>query len=51
MTKKSRQKLKYLKNKKSLQGEIKSIFIFFIGFSLKQIKQISLKGENPTLTD
>ena len=29
MTKKSRQKIKYLENEKSFQGEIKSIFIIF----------------------
>ena len=33
MTKKSRQKLKYLENEKSFLGEIKSIFIIFKGLS------------------
>ena len=35
MPKKSRQKLKYLENKKSFEDEIKTIFK---GLSLKQIK-------------
>ena len=34
MTNKSRQKLKYLENKKSFLGEIKSIFIIFKGVSV-----------------
>ena len=34
MTKKSRQKFKYLKNEKSLSGEIKSIFVIFKGLSV-----------------
>ena len=33
MTKKSRQKFKYLETEKSFKGEIKSIFIFFEGLS------------------
>ena len=34
MIKKSRQKFKYLKNEKSLSGEIKSIFVIFKGLSV-----------------
>ena len=34
MTKKSRQKLKYLENGKSFQGEIKAFFIIFKGLSV-----------------
>ena len=49
MTKKSRQKLKYLENEKSFKGERKAFFIIFKGLSLKQIKQIFLDGKGPTL--
>ena len=34
MTKKSRQKFKYLENEKSFYGEIKSIFHYFKGLSV-----------------
>ena len=34
MTKKSKQKLKYLQNENSLLGEIKSFFIIFKGLSV-----------------
>ena len=37
MTKKSGQKLKYIDNEKSLEDEIKRIFIIFKGLSIKQI--------------
>ena len=51
MTKKSRQKSKYLENEESFQDEIKSIFHHFIfeRLSLKQIKKIFLEGETLTL--
>ena len=38
MTKKSRQKFKYLEKEKSFKDEIKTIFHYFKGLSLKQIK-------------
>ena len=47
MTKKSSQKFKYLENEKSFYDEIISIFIIFMGISLKQT--IFLEGESPTL--
>ena len=40
MTKMSGPKFKYLEKKKSFKDEIKIIFIFFKGFSMKQIEQI-----------
>ena len=46
---KVRQKSKYLEKEKSFWYEVKSIFLIFEGLSLKQIKQIFLEGENPTL--
>ena len=50
MTKKSKQKFKYLENKKSFLNEIKKIFIIFKGLSLKkQIRQIFLEGESQNL--
>ena len=49
MSKMSRQNFKYLENEKNLKDEIKSIFIIFKGLSLKQIKQVFLEGEGPTL--
>ena len=36
-------KAKYLKNRNSFKGEIKSIFHHFTGLSLKQIKQTFLE--------
>ena len=42
MTKKSRQKVKYLENEKAF-------FILFKGLSMKQITQLFLEGESPTL--
>ena len=39
MTKKSRQKFKYLENEKSFKMKQKAFFIIFKGLSLKQIKQ------------
>ena len=42
MTKKSRQKVKYLENEKAF-------FIIFKGLSMKQITQLFLEGESPTL--
>ena len=38
MPKKSRQKVKYLENEKSIWDEKKAFFIIFEGLSLKQIK-------------
>ena len=49
MPKKSRQKFKYIKNKKKFQDETKVFFIIFKGLSLKQLKQNCLEGESPTL--
>ena len=49
MTKKSRQKCKYLENEMSFQDEIKSIFHHFQKAVNDQIKQICLEGESPTL--
>ena len=50
MTNKSKQKFKYLKNEKSFSDEIKKHFSsFFKVLLLKQIKQILLEGESPTL--
>ena len=46
MIKKTRQKFKYLENKKSFKDEIKNIFIILKGLSLKQF---FLEGEAPTL--
>ena len=43
------QKFKYLKNEKSFQHEIKSIFHHFKGLSSKQIKTTFSEGEGPTL--
>ena len=42
MTKKSRQKVKYLENEKAF-------FIIFKGLSMKQITQLFLEGKSPTL--
>ena len=44
------QKLKYLEKEKSFQDEIKTFFIIFKGLSIKQITQIFLEGESPTLS-
>ena len=49
MTKKSKQKFKHLENRKSFQDEKKAFFIIYEGLLLKQIKQIFLEGESPTL--
>ena len=49
MTKKSRQKFKYLENEKSFYDEIKNIFHHFEGLLLKQIIKFFLEGESPTL--
>ena len=49
MTKRSGQKFKYLEDEKTFKDEIKCIFHDFKGLSLKQIKQIFLKGERRTL--
>ena len=51
MTKMPWQKLKYHENEKSFQDEIKTFFIIFKGLSIKQVTQIFLQGENPTLTN
>ena len=52
ITRKPEQKFKYLENEKGFKDEIKEIkciFHDFKGLSLKQIKQIFLKGERRTL--
>ena len=49
MTKKSRYEFKYLENDKSFLDEIKVFLTIFRGLLLKQIKQIFLEGESPTL--
>ena len=49
MTKKPWQRLKYLEDEKSFWDEIKSIFRLFKGLSIKEITQIFLEGESPTL--
>ena len=49
MTKKLRQKRKYLENGKSFKGETKSIYHHFKVFSLKQLIQGFLEDESPTL--
>ena len=49
MTKKSRYEFKYLENDKSFLDEIKVFLAIFRGLLLKQIKQIFLEGESPTL--
>ena len=49
MTKKSRQKIEYLEDKKDFKIKKKTFFIIFKGLSLKQIKQIFLEGKSPTL--
>ena len=46
MTKKSRQKFKYLENEKSFWGKKKGLFIIFKGISLKQIKLFFLEGQS-----
>ena len=48
MTKKSREKLKYLENDKSFWGEIKSIFHHFEGLSMAES---CLRPENVHLTN
>ena len=50
MTKKFRQKFKYLEKEKSFQDELKTFVIIFKGLLLKQIKQTFFEGESPTLT-
>ena len=47
MTKKSRQKFKYLENEKSFCGEIKSILKWL---SMKQLTKIFWEDERPTLS-
>ena len=49
MTRKPRQKFKYLENEKGFKDEIKCIFHDVKGLSLKQIKQFFLKGGRRTL--
>ena len=50
MTKKSRQKFKYLENERDFLDEIKNIFIIFKGVPWPSKTQVFLKGEKPTLT-
>ena len=50
MTKKSRQKLKYLENEERFYDKIKSFFIFFLRAFIKTNKaKFFLGGEIPTL--
>ena len=49
MTKKSRYKFKCLENKKSFQGEIKSIFHIFLRAFIETNKTV-LEGEGLTLS-
>ena len=50
MTKKSRQKLKYLENEKRFYHEIKSIFYHFLRAFIETNKaKFFLEGESPTL--
>ena len=49
MTKKSRQKFKYLENEKSFYDEIKSIFHHCGRAITEANKKIFLEGESPTL--
>ena len=48
MTKKSRQKFKYVENEKSFWDEIKSIFQHFCKAIIK-VNNFFLEGESPTL--
>ena len=50
MTKKSRQKFKYLENEKRVYDEIKSIFNHFWRAIIEESKKYFLEGESPTLT-
>ena len=50
MTKKSRQKLKYLKNEKSFKMKQKAFFINIKGLPLNKIKHFWGEGESPTFT-
>ena len=51
MNKKSRQKIKYLENKKSFLDEIKHIFHHFKGLSLEKIKHYFFgRGESDSKT-
>ena len=49
MTKKSRQKFKYLENEKNFQDEIKSIFRHFWRAIIEANKKHFLERESPTL--
>ena len=49
MTKKSRQKFKYIENEKRFKLKQKAFFIIFKGLSLKQIKQVFLEGKSAIL--
>ena len=50
MTKKSKQKFRYLEREKSFQNEIKSIFQHFKKAFTEVNKKCFLEGESPTLT-
>ena len=50
MTKNSRQKFKYLEDKRAFKMKQKAFFIILKGLSLKQMKQIFWERENPTLS-
>ena len=49
MTKKSRQKFKYIENEKAFKMKQKVFLKIFKGLSLKQIKKFFLEDESPTL--
>ena len=48
MTKKKDKNLNILRTKRAFKMKQNRFFIIFKGFSLKQIKQFFLEGENPT---
>ena len=51
MIKKSRQKFKYIENKKSFEDEIKSIFHYFGRAIIEANQKDFLEGQSPTLTN
>ena len=50
MTKKARQKFKYVQNEKRFSDEIKGIFHHFSRVFIEANKKIFLEGESSTLT-
>ena len=49
MTKKARQKFKYLKSEKSFKDEIKNFFHHLMSFHWSKLKTIFSEGESPAL--